>query len=329
MGEGGAPLLDEPTYDTARLTQALGEAGAPASAPPPCPRRSITQRTSSARCTSPRGSSWCSPISSASASKPPRTSCSGKCSTACSKLPIAPQITLFDVGSEVKDNVAVESLDFSRLMVGVGQKIQIRANLRNFGDAPYPDLRVYFKADGKERSAAQVRLGPHEKGQVLFSHAFDAAGSHVVEVVADADTLKADNSYLASIPVRDKVPVLLVNGDPSPEPLKGETDFAEIALQPFSCRGKVELADLIATKVIKPEELNAKALAGQCRGHPGQCPQAQRTTNSRALEEFVRNGGGLLIFPGNRSDPCLVQQRASSARAKGCCRWHLGRSPAI
>src|SRR4029453_16629589 len=140
------------------------------------------------------------------------------------KLSIAPQITLFDVGNEAKDNVAIESLDFSRLMVGVGQKIQIRANLRNFGEAPYPELRVYFKADGKEKSASQIRLGPHEKGQVLFSHAFDTPGSHVIEVIADADALKADNSFLASIPVRDKVPLLLINGDPSAEPLKGETD---------------------------------------------------------------------------------------------------------
>src|SRR5258708_5744994 len=158
------------------------------------------------------------------------------------KLPIAPQITFFDVGSEVTDNVAIESLEFSRLMVGVGQKIQIRANLRNFGNAKYPDLRVYFKADGKEKSVSQINLGPHEKGQVLFSYAFDTPGSHVIEVVADADALKADNSYLASVPVRDKVPVLLVNGDPSPEPLKGETDFAEIALQPYAASGKVELA---------------------------------------------------------------------------------------
>ena len=39
------------------------------------------------------------------------------------KLPLPPEITFFDVGTEVKDNVAIESLDYSRLMVGVGQKI--------------------------------------------------------------------------------------------------------------------------------------------------------------------------------------------------------------
>jgi hypothetical protein len=186
-------------------------------------------------------------------------------------------------------------------MVGVGQKIQFRANLRNFGDAPYPDLRIYFKADGKERSMAQIRLGPHEKGQVLFTHAFETAGSHIVEVVADADPLKADNSYLASIPVRDKIPVLLVNGDPSPEPLKGETDFAEIALQPYSSTGRVALADLIATKVLRTENLDAGAINSSAVVLLANVRQLDGS-QIRALEDFVRNGGGLLIFPGTRVD---------------------------
>src|SRR5678816_2598580 len=77
-------------------------------------------------------------------------------------LPLAPSITFFNVGSEAEENVAIESLDFSRLIVGVGQKIQLRANLRNFGKTAYPDLRVYFKADGKEKSVSTVSLGPNE-----------------------------------------------------------------------------------------------------------------------------------------------------------------------
>ena len=94
-------------------------------------------------------------------------------------------------------------------------EVQVRANIRNFGDVPYPELRLYFKVDGKEVSASQIRLGAHEKGQALFSHAFDSPGSHVVEVVADADALKADNSFLASIPVRDKVPGAIKLADAS------------------------------------------------------------------------------------------------------------------
>jgi len=300
MGEGGAPLLDEPTYDLARLTQSLkpleatyGTATVPAGL-------DFSANVFGQMHESTRNLIVMTDFQRVSFEATEDAEV-GQMLDRLRKLAIPPEVTFFDVGTEVKDNVAIESLDYSRLMVGIGQKIQIRANLRNFGDAPYQDLRVYFKADGKERSMAQIRLGPHEKGQVLFTHAFDTAGSHVVEIVADADPLKADNSYLASIPVRDKIPVLLVNGDPSAEPLKGETDFAEIALQPFSSTGRVALADLISTKVLRTENLDAKdinasavvMLANVRQVDPGQL---------KALEDFVRNGGGLLIFPGNRVD---------------------------
>ena len=300
MGEGGAPLLDEPTYDLARLTQALkqieatyGTATVPAGLDFAAnvfgqmheSTRNLVVMTDFQRL-------------SFEATEDAEV---GQMLDRLRKMPIPPEITFFDVGTEVKDNVAIESLDFSRLMVGVGQKLQIRANIRNFGDAPYQDLRVYFKADGKERSMSQIRLGPHEKGQVLFTHAFDTAGSHVVEVVADADPLKADNSFLASIPVRDKIPVLLVNGDPSAEPLKGETDFAEIALQPYSSTGRVALADLIATKVVRAENLDAAAINSSAVVLLANVRQLDGG-QLRVLEDFVRNGGGLLIFPGTRVD---------------------------
>lgn len=297
MGEGGATLLDAPTSDTARATQALRnlEAGFGAATAPAAldlaanifskmaePARNLVMMTDFQRISF----------------EATEDALLGQMLTRLKGMSVPASVTLFDVGQEVKDNVAVESLEFSRLMVGVGQKVQVRANLRNFGEAKYPDLRVRFRVNGREVSTSGVSLLPHEKGQVLFTHTFDKAGSHVIEVVAEADPLKADNSYLASIPVRDKLPVLLINGDPNSQPLKGETDYAEIALQPYSA-GRVELADLIAPRVGKPEDLKPKdleavsvvVLANVRKLEDGQL---------KALEEFVRGGGGLMIFPGSR-----------------------------
>jgi hypothetical protein len=318
MGEEGTALLDEPTYDTARLTQALTKLDAGFGTATVPSALGVAHNVFGQMHESARQLVVLTDFQRVSF-EATEDRLLGEKFEQLKKLPIAPQITFFDIGSEAKDNVAIESLDFSRLMVGVGQKIQIRANLRNFGDAPYPELRVYFKADGKEKSASQIRLGPHEKGQVLFSHAFDTPGSHVIEVVADADALKADNSFLASIPVRDKVPLLLINGDPSAEPLKGETDFAEIALQPFSA-GKVELADLISTKVVKADDLNAKTLADRAVVILANVRKLQ-DDQLRALEGFVKAGGGLLIFPGNRSDPSWYNS-ALFGEGKACCRRH-------
>ncbi len=83
----------------------------------------------------------------------------------------------------------------------------------------------------------------------------------VVEVSADADSLKADNVFRASLPVWDSVPVLVVNGDPSPEPLKGETDYLQIALQPYR-EGKAGegLVDLLEARVVEVDGFHAQAI---------------------------------------------------------------------
>jgi hypothetical protein len=214
------------------------------------------------------------------------------------KLPLPPRLTLFPVGTEGRDNVAVESLDFSHLVFGIGQRVQVRANVRNFGEREYPELRVYFRVDGKERSAVQVSLGAGELRQVLFTHAFESAGSHVLEVEADADALKADNSLQASIPVWDKVPVLLVNGDPNSEPLKGETDYLEIALQPYG-QARADLTDLISTRVIEARDLSADALS---KTRVVVLANVRQLSDQQLkwLREFTQDGGGVLVFPGNR-----------------------------
>jgi hypothetical protein len=214
------------------------------------------------------------------------------------RQPMPPHLTFFVVGAPASDNIAVESLDFSRPVLGVGQPVQIRATLRNFGSTTREDLHVALRVDGAERNATRISLGPREQRQLLFTHSFDAAGSHLVEVRTDGDALQADNALPAAVPVWDKVPVLLVNGDPSREPLRGETDFLQIALQPFGA-GRVELADLITPRVIEERALNADALAAARVLVLANVRQLS-DTQLRAVDQFVRAGGGLLILPGDQ-----------------------------
>lgn len=214
------------------------------------------------------------------------------------KGPVKPALTFFKVGRDVIDNVSMEKPEFSRMILGVGQQLRVRATLHNHGEGSYPDLRVLLRVDGLQRTVAQTSLDPHAQAQVLFTHTFDQPGSHVVEVVADADPLAADNGWMSSIPVWDRVPVLLVSGDSNPEPLRGETDFVEIALRPYGA-GKVEMADLLTTTTIEARDLDAKRLAEARVVLLANVPQLNEV-QLKALDGFVREGGGLLIFPGNR-----------------------------
>ena len=301
MGEGGRGVLDAPTYDLSRVTQALSKATAGFGTARIPAALDLAAGTLEKMHESARQIVVLTDFQRVSF---PATEDAliARALQRIRKQPALPNVTFWDVGQEVKENVAVESLDFSRLMVGVGQKVQIRANLRNYGDANHGDLRVTFKVDGKDKAASQVALGPRAKAQVLFTHAFDAAGSHVVEISTEPDVLAADNTFLASIPVRDRIPVLLVDGAPgaTPDDIASETGYLQIALSPFAA-GKVELSDLIEPHVIAADVFAAKHLADTA---VVVLANVRKLTpeQMRVLQDFVKNGGGLLVFPGDRTD---------------------------
>lgn len=233
-------------------------------------------------------------------------------------IPIPPRLTLLRIGKEATGNVAVESLDVSRPIIGVAQNLGIRATIKNHGKTTFEDMRIHFRVDGQNRSASQMTLGAGESGQVVFSHAFETPGSHVVEIYADADPLTADNVKRFSIPVWDKLPVLLVSGDTNPAPLQAETAFLQIALQPFTSAAAT-LSDLITTRVITPDKLGANDLMENRVVVLANVPQLS-DAQVKMLDDFVGRGGGLLIFPGDRinRDWCNTKLLGSGAGLLPC-----------
>ena len=215
-------------------------------------------------------------------------------------MPIPPNLTLFRVSGGSGENVSIETVLVSSLVLGAGQKFSVRAELKNHGETSYPDLTVFFKVNGEEKRSSQVTLGAGQSAQALFTHTFDQAGSHFIEVSMDADALEADNRFVAAFPVWDEVPVLLVDGSPSPRPLGGETDYLQIALRPFAS-ARAELSDLVRSEAIRASELDANRIEGK---RVVVLANVERLGNHQLeqLEQFVQDGGGLLVFPGDEID---------------------------
>lgn len=214
------------------------------------------------------------------------------------KLKIYPNLTLYQMGDGPRENASIESVDVSALILGVGQRVVLRANLKNHGKTSYPDLVVVFKVDGVEQRSSQVTLAPGQDSQVLFTHTFESSGSHYIEVTTAADSLKADNTFVKSLQVWDEVPVLVVDGDPSDEPLEGEAAFLELALQPFGSAGG-DLNDLITSQVVKQWELNENSLRDKRVVVLANVAELDGGAVN-ALTKFVEGGGGLMIFPGDK-----------------------------
>lgn len=216
-------------------------------------------------------------------------------------LPLSPQISFLNIGKQQLDNVAIESLDFPSRILGVGQQLNIRVNVRNNDSTEVSTLRLLMNVDGVEVDASQLTLTAGSTTQVVFPVAFDSPGSHLVEFqIASSDSLVADNSYAAAFSVRERLPVLLVDGSPSREPLQGETDYLSVALTPFTF-GRLTLSDLIETKTVS---------MGQFRGEDLEFAEVVILANvsklksdvMKDLESFVSAGGALFVTCGNKVD---------------------------
>ena len=129
-------------------------------------------------------------------------------------------------------NFHVERLQPSRELSVPSFPVRFQSRVRFSGGSTSVTRQVHFEVDGQrlaERTVS-VTLAPGGEANVEFEHRFEAIGSHLVRVALDADDLPTDNTSEAVIVVTEALPVLLVDGDPRPDPVQSETFFLRTAL---------------------------------------------------------------------------------------------------
>lgn len=166
-------------------------------------------------------------------------------------------------------------------------------------------VEVRLTVDGREIGSQRVSLRGRplrapapEPGRASFPWTA-AAGSHFAEaeVSAPGNRLRANDRRGHAFTVRERVRVLLVDGDPSPGPGRmPETRLLETALRLPRSLTPAETKVIAGDDLVRAdlEEYDVAVLANVDR-----IPDAVWDRIGR----FVRHGGGLLVFLGDRIDP--------------------------
>ncbi len=129
-------------------------------------------------------------------------------------------------------NFHVARLQPSRELSVPGFPVRVQSRVHFSGGSTSVTRQVHFEVDGQrlaERTVS-VTLAPGGEANVEFEHRFESTGAHLVRVALDADDLPTDNTSEAVIVVTKALPVLLVDGDPRPDPVQSETFFVRAAL---------------------------------------------------------------------------------------------------
>ena len=200
--------------------------------------------------------------------------------------------------------------------VGVGHPIRIRATIRNFSQESFDgNLQVKLFADQNETAIdfAVVSVGPMASTQVGFTHNFKTAGPKVLHTdIQIADDLPQDNRRSTAINVIEQIKVLLVDGDPSEEWLRGETDFLKLALTPFqeikgdkteeSMQATGEMKDLIQATSLSFDAFDKLNSFLNIVSSFWLIFKNLDGNKAKELEQFTANGGGVLISSGNQME---------------------------
>lgn len=206
-------------------------------------------------------------------------------------------VRVYDIGAEGTGNVALQSFEQADRLAVVGNPTRYEAVVRNDTGVEVRNLDANLMIDGKPSvvRVPDIAAGASVKVSVLAS--FAEAGRHHVSFQLPDDDLPGDNQRWLVTGVQESLRLLLVDGEPSSEPLAGEVDFLGLALS-------LGIGDADAFRV---EVVTDSEWAAQVDSQPDLLVLANVANFTQpqvdALTRLVKSGVGLMIFPGEQVDP--------------------------
>jgi hypothetical protein len=210
----------------------------------------------------------------------------------------------------------------------------VQVTVANHGSASTTVVVSLAEVDGRERrergsqrvtlKGRPLRSPRPETARVEFTWS-GSAGSHFLEATVEAtgNRLKVNDRRGHAFVVRDRVKVLSVDGDPNPGPGRWpETRLLNTALRLSRGVMPVDLASVPEHDLSRApvEDQDVVVLA-----NPGPLPDAQW----ERLAAWVRRGGGLMVFLGDRTDPREWNRVAARANTVGLLPARLAARPRL
>ncbi|MBI2988894.1 MAG: BatA domain-containing protein [Deltaproteobacteria bacterium] len=209
--------------------------------------------------------------------------------------PLIPLKIIKIATKEEPSNATIKEVKMRGHGAGVGLPIQLEASVVNFSDQEIKDLLVQLNIDERGREQKLISIPPKGEREVGFVFNLTQAGDHQGYVMLKKDGLAGNPISYFTLRAEDKLKVLVVDGDPQTSLVQSETFFLSRALNPAGERD----SSLFLPTVIIPEGLSSVSLDSYQALILCNVPVISDAFLPR-LREYLRKGGGLLLFFGDR-----------------------------
>lgn len=216
------------------------------------------------------------------------------------KLREKAEVIFVNAGDTEVDNLSVEEIRSLQDAVKVEETAWFAAKIRNHGQEDAGDVQIQFLLDGDIKESISVSVPAEQTTSLVFKTEVEAAGFHSATVQISADNNQRDNAGHVHFKVHDKLQVLVVQNH-LPDQLEDKRSlYWDFALNPFPGASQSDKAlykfTWATTDALSTEDLNNYAFVIM------DDVQAITTTEASFVEEYVANGGGLLVNLGPSVD---------------------------
>ena len=222
-------------------------------------------------------------------------------------MPSKPKLLLRDFGiPNPFSNVAISSLELSRDLVGTDREVVLRLTVENTGQKSITPGPVDIGIDGKNIAKAPVGLlVPGQTEIVEVRHRFNRPGPQVVEARIEAnDDLAGDDHLEHVVMVRQRLPILLVDGNPAGSFFDRAAGYSALALAPSTdLIGGNRAGEnfLMDPRVVPAGSLRESDLEDTAIIVLADVPRLPAVIAGRVAAK-IAEGTGLLVLAGPRAD---------------------------
>lgn len=209
--------------------------------------------------------------------------------------------TFVFLGQGTEPNLGVSMLRPDSELISTRRPIRFYVEVTNYGNTAARNINVRLALNGNAPISDAI-IETIESGQskvVSMEARLDRDGYHTVTASIPHDRLTADDQRTIALQAHNTIDVLLVEGTEAKQPKDRSLFFLKQALQPVPDARKQDF-------YIQVEETSAQNFrpANLARADIVVLSDVDRLSSSMAdsLANFLRNGGGVLIFPGPNTD---------------------------
>ncbi len=194
-------------------------------------------------------------------------------------------------GMEVRANVGITDVRIVSRIVDPGTPVAVEATVVNHGRSPIEDYAVSLYLEDRRVAQTSVALAPDVPVSAVLRGVPETRGWTAGYVTTEDDGLAEDNQRHFTLNVPERRDILVVQG------ARARTEHVELALSLRNQSGGLQTTK-ISQRTLAAAPLSrysAIFLVG---------PDALSSGEVGRLDQYVQDGGGLLIFPG--ADPAPV-----------------------